>query len=302
MKYTIYKHTNNITGKSYIGQTKFTMEQRLKHHLIDAKQGAKRNKTRPFHSALLKYSKEHWTSHVLEVTTKELSSDREKYWINYFNTYTKGYNATMGGDYLEGYKPLKGDLNPNTDTAIYKFYHRYFSMFQGTIREFSAKTGMKVATARSLAKRKGTLSINGWVIDPMHLYLRPGLKLISAPKVVIYSKSIKQTKKVCPICNIKVIDAKCKTCIACRCTKGCLNGMYGRSRTEKDKLAVSRRMYLSADSTLRKWVHPVYGVEENIKTIDLRNKYKELNLSISALKKVTDKAVTQHKEWRLSET
>lgn len=300
MKYTIYKHTNNITGKSYIGQTKFSIEQRLKQHYIDARNSSNngRNLTRPFHLALLKYQAFDWYSEVLEVTTKENASIREKYWISVYKTYTDGYNATIGGDYLEGYIPPKGDSNPSTDTTVYTFYHRYYPQFTGTVNQFCLYTGFKTNSIRSLVTRKENRSMHGWVLNPLHLYFRVGLKRIAAPTGTLVHKA---TKKACPKCHSVMINYKAISCIACRDTSGENNGMYGKTQPNYVKEAVRLRMYQSADQTLRTWIHGKYGIEYNIKTIDLRNKYKSDKLSISSLKKVTDNVQKQHKGWYLHE-
>ena len=86
----IYKHTNKINGKSYIGQTVQTMEIRLKQHLKEKRNFA-------FISAIKKYGVENFTSEVIESNVENLD-EREKYWIKYYDTYNNGYNMTEGGD------------------------------------------------------------------------------------------------------------------------------------------------------------------------------------------------------------
>lgn len=297
MKYTIYKHTNKLTGKSYIGQTKYSIKHRLQEHYRDAKASSNsRNLTRPFHLALLKYKKDDWVSEVLEETTKEMAPTQEKYWIKHYNTYVNGYNATIGGDYLEGYVPPRGDNHPCTDTTVYTFYHRQYTSFKGTVNEFCLHTGLKTQSIRSLVKRPTNISIKGWVLSPLSLYFRTGIKMIELPKGDLVQKI---SKKVCSICKIKVIQKINKTCHQCRNTSGINNGMYNKKQPKHVGDIVRQRTYLYADQTLRNWHHSMYGVENQIKTIDLRNKYKLQNLSISALKKVTDKIHLQHKGWKL---
>lgn len=53
----------------------------------------------PLYSAMLKYGVENFSiSCVEEVADENNLSEREQYWIKYFDTYNNGYNATRGGD------------------------------------------------------------------------------------------------------------------------------------------------------------------------------------------------------------
>lgn len=92
----IYKITNDVNGKVYIGQTSFSIEKRFKQHLKEYKK--ERCEKRPLYSAIRKYGPEHFHIEMIEETDQPL--EREKYWIKYYNSYgnKNGYNATMGGD------------------------------------------------------------------------------------------------------------------------------------------------------------------------------------------------------------
>ena len=99
----IYKITNVINNKIYIGKTSHTtIEQRFKEHLNDAKTKNKGN--RPLYKAINKYGAENFGIELIEeVATDEIACEREVYWINYYRTYVgfnpcNGYNATLGGD------------------------------------------------------------------------------------------------------------------------------------------------------------------------------------------------------------
>ena len=97
----IYKVTNNISGKVYIGQSIFTVEKRFQEHLNDSKNS--RYSHRPFYNAINKYGKENFSIEVIEEVVNEKLNEREIYWISYFRSYVgfkdcNGYNATLGGD------------------------------------------------------------------------------------------------------------------------------------------------------------------------------------------------------------
>lgn len=93
---TIYKHTFKATGKSYIGKTSHTIEQRLYKHLYSANNDSETH----FHRAIRKYGIDDITSVIIEDNIpEELIDEREIFWIANDNTFgDSGYNMTEGGD------------------------------------------------------------------------------------------------------------------------------------------------------------------------------------------------------------
>ena len=90
----IQKIYNDINNKLYIGKTEYSIDKRFKEHCREALKN--KNKNRPLYSAMRKYGQEHFFIQKIEETDN--SEEREKYWIAFYNTYHKGYNATKGGD------------------------------------------------------------------------------------------------------------------------------------------------------------------------------------------------------------
>jgi group I intron endonuclease len=89
----IYKITNIISGKSYIGQTISSLNVRWSKHTKEY------SRCYALSNAISKYGKENFEIEVIEkcVSRDELD-DREVFWINYFNTkYPNGYNLKDGG-------------------------------------------------------------------------------------------------------------------------------------------------------------------------------------------------------------
>lgn len=96
----IYKYTNKVNGKMYIGQTTQTMAQRRTKHRAGARQEHGRSQNMPFINALKKYGYENFFEEVLfSAFTKTDLDWAESYFICLFNTLNKsnGYNAKMGG-------------------------------------------------------------------------------------------------------------------------------------------------------------------------------------------------------------
>jgi len=94
----IYKITNKINNKVYIGQSK-NIEQRWKEHIRHSKDEYSRNKPH-IHCAINKYGKENFNFEVLEECKFEELDDKERYYIAKYKSNIKGigYNSTPGGD------------------------------------------------------------------------------------------------------------------------------------------------------------------------------------------------------------
>lgn len=90
----IYKITNLINQRSYIGKTENTIQQRFRMHCQDACK--EQNQHRPLYRAMRKYGHENFVIEEIEQTDEP--NEREQYWIAYYDTYNNGYNATPGGD------------------------------------------------------------------------------------------------------------------------------------------------------------------------------------------------------------
>lgn len=91
----IYKITNDINDKIYIGKTTQTIQERFRTHIKDSKRGYK---NRPLYNAINKYGIEHFSIEEIEECPEDILNDREKYWIEYYGSYKYGYNGTLGGD------------------------------------------------------------------------------------------------------------------------------------------------------------------------------------------------------------
>lgn len=96
MKGNIYKIFNDVNDKVYIGKTLHSIEKRFAEHIADSKR--KRNELRPLYAAMNKYGIEHFHVELIETVDSTLLNEREKYWIQQYNSYHYGYNATYGGD------------------------------------------------------------------------------------------------------------------------------------------------------------------------------------------------------------
>ena len=98
MSFTIYLHTNILSGKSYVGFTSKTWHSRWLRHVWSAT-GNLKSRHFYFQSAIRKYGKDSWLHAVLETcVTRDEAAKAEQQWIAELETNKEGYNLTSGGE------------------------------------------------------------------------------------------------------------------------------------------------------------------------------------------------------------
>ena len=98
--YTIYKATNIINNKVYIGFTSYTVEQRTAAHLKNSK-----NIKNKFYNAIVKYGKHNF---IWEIIYQSLDYEHtlkimENHFIVKYDSFKRGYNSTLGGEGIKGW-------------------------------------------------------------------------------------------------------------------------------------------------------------------------------------------------------
>lgn len=91
----IYKITNELNNKCYIGQS-IDIEARWLQHIHEGKRGTNKGKLYPamYHDGIENFIFEIIEECPLE---QEKLDERERHWIEYYNSYEEGYNSTRGG-------------------------------------------------------------------------------------------------------------------------------------------------------------------------------------------------------------
>lgn len=103
----VYKSTNLVNNKVYIGITTRNFEKRIKEHINAS---IINDSSLVFHRAIRKYGEDNFKWEIIDyANTLEELNEKEKYWINFYNTCIfykncNGYNMTIGGEGTFGYK------------------------------------------------------------------------------------------------------------------------------------------------------------------------------------------------------
>lgn len=131
----IYKITNLIDNKVYIGLTTRTVEARWKEHC--------RHGSQQIDDAIQIYSIENFQIETLEECDESILDDREKYWIDYYDSFKNGYNNTYGG---RGNNFIMTD---KSDVVLQLWKNGL------TINKIIEKTSLNVETVRSYLNKNG---------------------------------------------------------------------------------------------------------------------------------------------------
>lgn len=109
----IYKITNTVNGKTYIGQTVQKPEVRFKAHVNELNAGKKKNSK--FQNAWKKYGKDSFVFEVLMTCDTSELDIQERLFIKKYDSFRHGYNATKAAEYYNCSKTIisracKGEL------------------------------------------------------------------------------------------------------------------------------------------------------------------------------------------------
>jgi len=170
----VYKHTSNSSGKSYIGMTKRTMEERWAQHVYKAFQGSPFH----FHNAISLYGDVDWSHTVLSsgIPTIDEAKVVERDYIRKYDTFENGYNMTSGGDGGEARiaRVVEGS-----------FYNPELDILELNIKalDFSDKYELNDRTVYELVKGQHK-SVHGWYIwtGPNGKYYRSKSEVFEHPE------------------------------------------------------------------------------------------------------------------------
>lgn len=115
----IYKITNLINQKAYIGQS-VDIKSRFTDHRSNAFNPNCREYEKLLYRAFRKYGIENFSFEILEICEIRELNEKEKYYVELYDTFYNGYNATLGGDY---FLDNSGENHPRTKLTNDEVYY-----------------------------------------------------------------------------------------------------------------------------------------------------------------------------------
>lgn len=122
----IYKITNLINNKVYIGQSR-CIKKRWKNHKITYHNSNDKAYNYPLYRAMRKYGIENFQFEIIENCSIAELNDKEKYWINYYhsNNDNYGYNQDDGGNASHSLKLNDTQVNEIIDALLHTEISQY---------------------------------------------------------------------------------------------------------------------------------------------------------------------------------
>jgi group I intron endonuclease len=193
----IYKIVNDINNKVYIGKTEFSIEKRFSEHCKDS---VRRNEEkRPLYNAMNKYGIEHFHIELIEETDKP--EEREVYWIQQFNSYYDGYNATLGGD---GKSYLDRQLLINTYLQNHNLAltAEILNIDAGYLSKILKENNIEVKTSQEINKEKRGKKVEQYNLKGEYIQTFASIK--DATKAVKPNSNLESTHgHISQVCNGK---------------------------------------------------------------------------------------------------
>ena len=174
MKGFIYKITNRVNNKVYIGQTHFTIEHRFKQHI---KNFNIEHRQQPLYKAFAKYGLDNFYVEKVEEVECDKLNEREMYWIAYYDSFKNGYNATLGGN---------GNIYQWTDSQYEEIKSLYLSGFTSKkiaeLFNVSAYTIIGVLKSLKVKIRNNPMKMNNYEAKELIEQYQTGFNLTTLAK------------------------------------------------------------------------------------------------------------------------
>lgn len=161
--YSIYKATNTINGKVYIGFDS-NWPKRKQRHLSDSSNEKSKGFNDVFHKAIRKYGKENFDWQIIYQSkdSKHCLKSMEEYFIKENNSYiyfnnSNGYNMTLGGEGMLGFKHSEKSKIKNSVSSgkNFKVWHKDGELIEENhIKYFCVKNNLDYDSFKKLLHNK----------------------------------------------------------------------------------------------------------------------------------------------------
>lgn len=131
----IYRIYNTVNGKSYIGQTIKKPEDRWQEHLQHVNGKHINDQSKVLYKAMRKYGIDNFAFEILQdnIETYEQLDKAEIYWIDYYDSFLHGYNATRGGQLYHSYLPCDEIIQDYLKTRSARKTAKKFNLDHSTV-------------------------------------------------------------------------------------------------------------------------------------------------------------------------
>ena len=144
----IYLIFNDVNDKVYVGQTIQSLNKRFNGHCCYSK--TDRSVNMYIKRAIHKYGRDKFHIKLIEECPIKELSKREKYWINYYDSYNNGYNLTLGGQDSNYFS-----LHKLEDSIDIKKFEEYILEFKPLAIEVASHFGISKYSVYNLINRIG---------------------------------------------------------------------------------------------------------------------------------------------------
>lgn len=257
----IYKITNKINGKCYIGQA-VNIKRRWKSHKEIAFKKNHPGYSYPLYQAIRKYGLENFNFEVLEECKKEQLEEKEIFYIAKYDSYKNGYNQNIGGAHVARHCRF-------TDEDVDNVINRLKTTTDST-KTIAKDFGVALSTIRALnrgeyyRRESETYPIRSNITT-----LTYESKIKHSPQKQLKQKYKSYPKGICPKCGAPVFN-KGSMCANC----------YNLSRRKVERpepLELARmvkelgfqdtgKYFGVADNVIRKWCK-TYKIPSHIRAL-----------------------------------
>lgn len=232
MSIGIYKIENKINHHKYIGQSK-NIEKRWAREKTTPFNPNDHSYDYPLSRAIRKYGLENFDFSIIEECSIQDLNTKEKYWIEYYNSFFDGYNQTIGGD---------ASIGQPKEVIISVFYD--LENTDLTHSQIAEKNGVSIETVQ------GINSGRYWKMDNKTYPLQERCRILQE------KRGQGRTKRYCPNCGAE-ISQKAKLCVSCA-------NLASRKVERPDRETLKQliritpftqigKKYGVTDSSIRKW-------------------------------------------------